>query len=220
MFRQWLKNALIQPKKLPIMKEDKLIDTGLIAICIIFLQSLISVAKPDELQTISLILFSIAIPFLAAHFFISKTMDENELPVPVPAYTSAYLIKLFDAIFYIGVICTGLGIAFALAHSSLVVTDVFMASCAIIITLSYFIQRDYNKAIKTKMENMKMETNNLKMETNNLKLEIEKTELSIRERKLEIEKLELENTNLQLELGKLEVEKRNLELKLASTIKH
>jgi hypothetical protein len=167
-----------------------------------------------------LVLFSIAIPFLAAHFFISKIMDESTLPVTGPASVSSYLAKVFETIFIIGVLCTGFGIASALANSSLVVTDVFLASCAFIIAIATFIQKDYNKAINIKMENMKMETSKLKLEKEKMESEIRNLELEREKLELEHIKRQFERGKLEFERGKLELEKRNLELKLASTIKH
>jgi hypothetical protein len=200
MFWQRVKGFLIKPQNLDIDPDYKIIDSALVFICVIFMQYLISVEKPDVFQTISLVFFCIAIPFLAFHLFFVLTMDKRILPI------STYLAKIFQIIFYFGSFCTFSGMVFALFHFSWIVSNVFSISIGFVSLIAGLIYKDRNKAIKIKVSNIELERRNMKAE--------------IRELELENEKLELEHIRLQLELGKLEVEKRNLELTLASTIKH
>ena len=94
------KQTLTKLEDLNISSSFKIIDSGLLAICVIFMQYLIYIEKPDWLQTISLVLFSVAIPSSAFHFFVSQTTDSPEFPA------RAYLVIVFKATFYIGLYCT------------------------------------------------------------------------------------------------------------------
>ncbi len=171
MFMRRLKHALTKPQDLYISSDYKIVDTGLIAICIIFMQYLISVERPDGLQTIALVLFSIAIPFLAVHLFIVQTRNIPTLPAP------EYLSKSFDAIFLIGSVCTSLGISVALAHSSWIVSTVFMASCAVVIWLYVFIFKDHTKAMKREIKKLEIENRRLELEREKLETELRNLEL-------------------------------------------
>jgi hypothetical protein len=164
---------------LNIDSDYRLVGTGLLAICIIFIQYLISIEKPDLLQTTSLVLFSIAIPFLAFYIFFARTKSKPQLPV------SIYLVKILEATFIIGSICTDLGITFTLAHTSFVAAIAFQLSCFFVMTLIISIFKDFLEAVRRA--------------TN-------EAELEIKDLKAEISKLLLEHGQLELELRKLESE--------------
>lgn len=136
MFRQNLRNALLRPKTLGIEKEDKLIDSGIIAICIIFLQNLITIEKPDVNQIQSLIAFSIAIPMLAIHFLIIQTIDQPNQFLP------RFVYKIFKSLFTIGLLSTWYGIILVMGRVSSVASWVFLASCSVgsmvYLTISYY----------------------------------------------------------------------------------
>jgi cobalamin synthase len=114
MFWQKVKSVLTKKREMIILKDFNIVDPSLIAICIIFLQNLITVEKPDQDQTISLIAFSIAIPMLAIHFFAIQTIDKLNTPVP------AYLAKSFEFLFAIGWISTCVGVVSLLVRVSLI----------------------------------------------------------------------------------------------------
>jgi signal transduction histidine kinase len=167
MFKKKLKHALTKPQDYNFGPEDKIIPSGLIAICIIFMQYLISVEKPDGLQIIALVLFSIAIPFLTFILYFILALKEPTVPAP------AYLSKSFDVVFRIGILCTGFGILFALAHSSLIVTTVFLASCFVVWLLGVFIFKDWVKAMKLERERLERELRELKLKQEKLERELE-----------------------------------------------
>jgi hypothetical protein len=139
MFRQNLKNALFRPKKLGIEKDDRIIDSGIIAICIIFLQNLIAVNKPDANQIQALIAFSIAIPMLAIHFLIIQTNDQPDLLVP------RFLYKIFKSLFTIGFLSTWSGIALELGRVSWAAPWIFLVSC--FLGVMVYIRIKFNKNI-------------------------------------------------------------------------
>lgn len=141
MFRQNLKNALLRPKTLGIEKDDKIIDSGIIAICIIFLQNLITIAKPDVNQIQSLIAFSIAIPLLATHILIIQTIDQPNQLVP------RFVYKIFKYLFTIGLLSTWFGIIGVLERVSGVAPIVFLVSC--FVGSMVYLTIKYNKNIAT-----------------------------------------------------------------------
>jgi hypothetical protein len=199
MFMNWLKHALTKPQDLYTNNDYKLISSGILAICIIFIQYLISVEKPDWLQTSSLALFSIAIPFLAFYIFIAQTMVKPKLPI------SAYLAISLEATFRIGLFCTYFGISSALAHSSMIVANVFVISCVFMIYMVALIKKDRFKA-----QIREIKSNELK---------IEKLKIELNESQLELEKSENELIQRLLKQGKAEFELRKLELEQDTTIK-
>lgn len=192
MFMKRLKHALTRPQNLYIDSDFKIVDAGLVAICIVFLQYLISVEKPDWFQTASLVLFSIAVPFLAVHLFINQTMDKIVLPIP------AYVAKGFVAIFLIGSLCTAFGISTSLAHSSLIVSAVFGFCCGVAIWIVALIYREHIIAIKRDNKNRELEIEKLEIDHRNLELKREKLEAKL-------EKLELVQEILETELKKPEL---------------
>jgi len=157
MFMKRLKYALTKPKDYTFGPEDKIRPSGLIAICIIFMQYLISVEKPDAYQLIALGLFSVAIPFLAFNLYIILTIGKPVVPAP------AYLSKGFDVIFRIGSLCTYLGIYVALVHSSLGVSFVFLASCSVVIWLGAAISNNYYKAMQRRLKDLEKEARELEL---------------------------------------------------------
>jgi hypothetical protein len=139
MFWKKVKGALTKPQKLPILKEYKIVDSGLIAICIVFLQNLIAIEKPDNFQLLSLIAFSIAIPLLALHFFIVQTFTRPNFSLPT------YLAKSFLYTFLIGLDCTLIGIISVLVRVSFIATFAFVASGFAGVTVYYFIRINTTK---------------------------------------------------------------------------
>jgi hypothetical protein len=61
MFWQRVKGVLTKKQELFIRKDFDILDPAFIAICIIFLQNLITVEKPDQDQINSLIAFSVSL---------------------------------------------------------------------------------------------------------------------------------------------------------------
>ncbi len=131
-----IRHALTKPQKLKIIPNRRVIDGGLLAIGIVFMQYLISVEKPDQSQTLALVFFCIAIPFTAFHLFFTQTLEK--IPIPV----SAYLAKSFNASFIIGSFCTFLGISNTLIHFSSSVATVFIVCCYIVVILGILIYKD------------------------------------------------------------------------------
>src|SRR5260370_25454678 len=99
-----MKDAITEKQRLIILKDFNIIEPALIAICVVFLQNLITVVKPDQYQNNSIIAFSIALPLLAIHFFAVQTIDKPNTPLP------AYLAKSFEYLFGICLLSTGLGV--------------------------------------------------------------------------------------------------------------
>ncbi len=191
MFMKRLKHTLTKPQNLYIDSDFRIVDAGLVAICIVFLQYLISVEKPEGFQTISLVFFSIAVPFLAVHLFINQTMDKIALPI------SAYVAISFQAIFLIGSLCTAFGISTSLAHSSLIASSVFGFCCGVAIWIVALIYREHVKAIKRDNKIRELEIEKLETEHGNLELKREKLEAKL-------EKLELVREILEIELRTIE----------------
>jgi hypothetical protein len=122
MFWKKLKYYFFTPIRFSISKEDKLIDPGLIAICIIFLQYLIAVEKPNINQLFSLFSFSVAIPMLAMHFLGTQLLDKPSPPIP------AFAVRSYEFLYSTGFMFTGLGILFTLGNVSWVFPVAFMLS--------------------------------------------------------------------------------------------
>src|ERR1700687_1751788 len=99
-----MKDDLNKMVTFDLLKEDKLIDSGLIAICIIFIQDLIAVDKPDQYQLVSLNLFSVAIPLLSFHLLITQIVGQRKLLI------SSFLSTSFVNLFIVGFASTGFGI--------------------------------------------------------------------------------------------------------------
>ncbi len=151
MFMIRLKQYLTQPEDLGILLEFGIIDAGLLAISIIFLPYLLSIEKPDQSQTGSLVLFCIAIPLLAFHLYFTQTLGKTKLPV------SAYLVKFFGASFVIGPLCAYFGIVAALNHFSIAISIVFSVSCFIVCTLAVLIYKDRANTVQ-RMIDMERDT--------------------------------------------------------------
>jgi hypothetical protein len=98
------------------MSDYRVIDSALVAICIIFLQYLIAVEKPDSNQITSLILFSTAIPILAIHFFTLQTFPNRNISIAVPAYIAIS----FNNLTTLGMCFTATGILSELHRVSLI----------------------------------------------------------------------------------------------------
>jgi hypothetical protein len=125
MFWKNVKNYLLRPKTLGIDKDDKIIDSAIIAICIIFLQNLIAIEKPDANQIDSLIAFSIAIPIVASHFLIIQTIDQPNQLFPT------FVAKIFEYLLNIGLIFTCSGILLVLDRISRAAPIAFLVSCSV-----------------------------------------------------------------------------------------
>jgi len=130
-----MKDALTKKQRLIILKEFNIIEPALLAICVVFLQNLITVEKPDQYQTNSIIAFSIALPLLAIHFFSVQTIDKPNTPVP------AYLAKSFEYLFGIGLVSTVLGVTNILINASRIAALAFLVSSSIaviVISVIYY----------------------------------------------------------------------------------
>ena len=134
MFRKKLEDILTKPKELPIGKDDKFVDPAFVAICVIFLQNLISAQNLDVYQLAALIMFSIAIPMLAIHLFIIQTLNPPNLLLP------AFVAISYKYIYLLGVLCTCVGILFMIFRVSDIAAYVFLTSGIIGITLLSFIR--------------------------------------------------------------------------------
>jgi hypothetical protein len=158
LFMNRLRRALTKPENLDNQLEYRIIDAGFLAFGIIFIPYLISIEKPDQNQTISLVSFCIAVPFLAFHLFITQAMEKPSLPV------SAYLAKIYFATFLIGTVCTIFGIGATLHHYSLIVSYVFSFCFSIVILLFLFIYKDREKAAQKELDKLESKIRGLEVE--------------------------------------------------------
>ena len=138
-------SSLTKQQKIRFYPEDKFADSGLIAICIIFIQNLISVEKLDDNQKGALIAFSIALPILAIHLFSIYTVSPSmKLP--------GWLAKIFEHISVIGTVCTGVGILYVLINTYLIAAIIYLFSSLVMLLIFGWIKgfnRGYDDADKT-----------------------------------------------------------------------